>query len=186
MSERDHELMRRCRDDDAAAFEELVRRWEGPVSRVLTRLAGPNGEAEDLCQEVFLRVLGARNRYRPCGAFSTWLYRIVWNLARDSARRWRTRDHSSVVQSPRDSEACPAEAAARQELLGHVDAALEALPAHLRDVLVLKHFGELSFVEVARISGLPTSTVKSRVHTALVALRKELKRRGIDQRELQP
>lgn len=103
MNTSDHELMRRCRDGDMAAFEELVRRWEGPVARILARLGQPSSEAEDLAQEVFLRVLDARGRYRACGAFSTWLYRITLNVARsavkaDPYKQKPTRKHVPMYQ----------------------------------------------------------------------------------------
>ena len=109
MTESDHELMQRCRQGDSAAFERLVRRWEKPVAGILARLVGSRAESEqsslgavpgsangrseieDLSQEVFVRVLAARDRYRNTFAFSTWLNRIVLNVARDAARRRRTR-----------------------------------------------------------------------------------------------
>ena len=67
----DHELMLRSRLGDAAAFAELVRRWESPIGRVVARLLGTTAEVDDVCQEVFLRVLRAKDRYQPSGAFST-------------------------------------------------------------------------------------------------------------------
>jgi RNA polymerase sigma-70 factor (ECF subfamily) len=185
MSEADHELMRRLGEGRTEALEELLRRWEGPVARVLGKLAGR--EVEDLSQEVFLRVVGARERYRPRGAFSTWLYRIVLNVARDAARRrrlrvWLSLENHEVVSNG----SAPAEGAQRRELAEQVRRALEALPARLREPLVMKHFGELTFAEVAAVLGVPASTVKSRVQAGLERLRGELRRRGIDERELEP
>src|SRR5206468_10224374 len=76
------------RRGDAAAFAALVERWQQPVARFLARLVGPDRTA-DLCQEVFLRVLRAAPRYRERGQFSTWLFRIALNVARDAGRRLR-------------------------------------------------------------------------------------------------
>lgn len=182
----DHDLMRRSSAGDALAFEQLVHRWEGPVARVLARLSTNGSDVEDLCQETFLRVLRAQTRYRPRWAFSTWLFSIALNVARDAARR-RRREAQRIVEAPlRASPAGPPENAARRELAEHVAAALDQLAPELREVLVLKHFGELTFAQLGELLGLPQSTVKSRTRKALERLRRELKQRGIDQGELFP
>lgn len=186
MNDSDHELMRRCREGDPAAFEQLVRRWEGPLGRILARMTDAGTEVDDLCQEVFLRVLNARGRYRASGAFSTWLYRIALNVARDAARRrrrrrWRPLDNHEPV-SP---QAEPPESLGRDDLARRVQEALAALPAKLREPLVLRHFGELTFAEIAVVVGQPASTIKSRTRAALEKLRSELRRRGIDEKELE-
>src|SRR5262245_12844576 len=85
----DAELIRRWQAGDETAFAALVRRWQQPVGRFLCRFVGDADRAQDLCQEVFLRVYQAGRRYRPTGAFSSWLYRIAVNVARDAARRRR-------------------------------------------------------------------------------------------------
>ena len=95
MGQEDAELVRRWQDGEASAFEALVRRWQEPISRFVARLAGSNERAQDLCQEVFLRLYQAGPRYRERGAFSTWLYQIALNVVRDAARRRRLRKRSS-------------------------------------------------------------------------------------------
>src|SRR5438132_9166499 len=85
----DAELMRRWQQGEAAAFEALVRRWEHPLGRFLSRLVVRPELVQDLCQEVFLRVYQAGPGYRETGAFSTWVYRIALNAARDAGRRRR-------------------------------------------------------------------------------------------------
>lgn len=185
MPESDHELMRRIQRGDAAAFETLVCRWQRPVCRVLARYAGRNGDVEDLSQEVFLRVYGGRARYRASGAFSTWLFRIVLNVARSAYRRrrpWQSLDPGRPVSATASAH----RAVEQEERRQAVEAAVAALPPRLRDVLVLKEFGELTFAEVAGVTGLPTSTVKSRVRAALDRLRAELKRRGINEEGIEP
>lgn len=189
MSDSDHELMQRSRCGDTAAFEALVRRWERPVARIIARLAGtvelPNlPEIEDLSQEVFLRVLSARDRYHNHCAFSTWLYRIVLNVVRDAARRrqrwWKFLNN----HRPAPQTATPPDESARAEMEGHVNAALSCLPVKLREPVVLRHYGELTFDEVAQVLGEPVSTVKSRVRRGLLEMQQELRRRGIDEQEI--
>src|SRR5919201_2457367 len=89
MGHPDAELMRRWQRGDAAAFAALVERWQQPVARFLLRLVGRPDRAADLCQEVFLRVLRAAPRYRERGQFTTWLFQIAVNVARDAGRRRR-------------------------------------------------------------------------------------------------
>lgn len=186
MCESDHQLMHRTQRGDASAFEQLVCRWERPVCRVLARYAGHNGEVEDLAQEVFLRVYGARNRYRASGAFSTWLFRIVLNVARSAGRRRRWQWQPLHGQEPASPAAGVDQAIHRREQSRVVEAAVSRLPPRLREVLILKQFGGLTFAEVARVTGLPASTVKSRVRAALERLRVELKRREINERGIEP
>ena len=186
MGESDHELMRRIQGGDTNAFEQLAHRWERPVRRLLTQFAGQNGEVDDMSQEVFLQVYSARHRYRPRGEFSTWLYRIALNVARYTHRR-RRRQWQSLAD---DHTVSPAESAdqalGRQEIRQRLEEAMSALPARLREVLLLKQFSELTFAQISRVTGLPASTVRLRVRAALDRLRVELKRRGISEQELDP
>lgn len=186
MSPSDHDLMLRSSAGDARAFEQLVRRWEGPLARVLARLNTNGSDVEDLCQETFLKVLRAQDRYRPRSNFSTWLFSIGLNVSRDAARR-RSREHEHMAAQVQPSPIVePPEKAARHELAEHVSAALGQLEPQLREVIVLKHFGELTFAQLAELLRLPESTVKSRAQRALEQLRSEFKKRGIDQGELNP
>jgi RNA polymerase sigma-70 factor, ECF subfamily len=182
MNPTDHELMHHWRQGDAVAFALLVRRWEDRLGLFVARLLGPRADVDDLCQEVFIRVLGARERYRGEGSFSTWLYRIALNVARDSRRRLSRR---GVTQSLGGHDVAslspgPDVALSRREKGQLVDESLDALTTELREVLVLKHFGELTFAETATVLGLPLSTVKSRMRAALERLGGELRRRGVD------
>jgi len=110
MQPTDADLMRRWQEGDGPAFEALVRRWQRRVAALLGRLAGPS-VAADLCQEVFLRVYQAGPRYREEGAFTTWLYRIILNTARDAGRRARRTprplaDHEPAYDSAAEDAAC--------------------------------------------------------------------------------
>ncbi len=170
----DAALVRRWQQGEAAAFETLVRRWEGPVARFVARLVGRPEQVADLCQEVFLRVFLAGPRYREKAAFSTWIYRIALNVARDAGRRQRhepARLHDHEPESP----AVSAEALYEQrELATAVDDALQTLPEPLREVIVLRHYEAVSFEDMARLLGTPASTLKSRFTAALSRLRQQL------------
>ena len=173
----DAELMARWRRGDVLAFEALVRRWQQPVARFLHRLAGP-GAAPDLCQEVFLRLHAARDHYRETGAFAAWLYRVALNVVRDAARRGRRAPGLLNGHEPIDP-APPAEAVCqRRELALLVADAVAGLPEPLRVVLALHHDEGLNFEEIARLTGTPASTLKSRFAVALRRLRDRLQERG--------
>ena len=176
----DHHLMQLSQHGDGAAFAEIVERWQGPVARLVTQLLGPRADVEDLCQEVFIRVLRARDRYQPSHAFSTWMYRIALNVARDFRRRQQRRPQTQAASQDLPSASLPTfDVLARNEEAAAVAAALAALPDELREILVLKHFGHLSSGEIALVVNLPPSTVKSRLQAAPKRLRGELLRRGL-------
>jgi RNA polymerase sigma-70 factor, ECF subfamily len=170
----DADLIQRWQHGDAAAFEALVRRWQQPVGRFLFRLVGRAEEANDLCQEVFLRVFLAGPRYRPRAAFSTWLYRIALNVSRDAARR-RRRQPLALSDCDVKDHASSAEAICQQqELATIVAAAVAELPEPLRTVLVLHHYEGMNFEAIAQLTATPASTLKSRFAAALRRLRERL------------
>jgi RNA polymerase sigma-70 factor (ECF subfamily) len=180
----DHDLMHLAQQGDAAAFAQLVERWQNPVARLVRQLLGPQADVEDLCQEVFVRVLRARDRYQPSHAFSTWMYRIALNVARDFRRRQQRRPPMLVASQDVPSPAIPTiDALARDEEAKAIAASLTSLPDELREILVLKHFGHLSSNEIAQVVNLPPGTVKSRLQAALKKLRGELLRRGLSPSE---
>jgi RNA polymerase sigma-70 factor (ECF subfamily) len=176
MEPSDADLIRLWQTGDLRAFEDLVRRWQAPIGRLLARLAGARAAA-DLCQEVFLRVYQAGPRYRENGAFRTWLYRIALNAARDNGRRRQHEPAPLAGHEPLDHVA-PAEALCRREEIELVSSALAELPEALREVLVLRHHESLSFEEIARLTGTPASTLKSRFAVALARLRSRLEQMG--------
>jgi RNA polymerase sigma-70 factor (ECF subfamily) len=175
MVQQDEDLVRRWQAGDPSGFEDLVRRWQHPMGRFLARVVGRADLVPDLCQEVFLRIFQVGRGYREQGTFSTWIYRIALNVARDAARRNRR-----VLQSLREREpaANGASALARceqEELADAVAAALAELPAPLREVLVLRHYEDINFEAMSRLLQTPASTLKSRFAVALRRLRDRLK-----------
>lgn len=163
------------RDGSSAGFERLVRRWQQPVARFLFHLVGSDEPLPDLCQEVFLRVYEYRSRYRETGAFSAWLYRIALNVARDALRRRRKEPLALGDVEPADAALSP-DAACEQSERGRLIARTIAdLPEPLRLVLILRHYDDMSFEQIARMLGAPASTVKSRFRAALQRLRERLR-----------
>ncbi len=186
MGTRDADEMDRWRRGDGAAFEALVERWQRPVARFLFRYTGRADLVADLCQEVFLRVYQAGPRYRESGTFPGWLFRIALNAARDAGRR-RRRDPAPLAGAEPADPATTAEALCRRRELGSVMARAAAeLPEPLRVVLALRHDDGLSFEEIARLTGAPASTVKSRFAAALSRLRKRLEKLGYGPEEVTP
>lgn len=163
------------RNGSPAAFERMVRRWQQPVARFLFHLVGREEPLADLCQEVFLRVYEHRLRYRETGTFSAWLYRIALNVARDALRRRRKEPRDLGDVEPAAAEPSP-EATCEQAERGRLVAqSIAALPEPLRVVLVLRHYEEMSFEQIARMLGEPASTIKSRFQVALQRLRERLR-----------
>ena len=161
--------------DGGAAFERLVRRWQQPMSRFLFHLVGREDVIADLCQEVFLRVYEQRGRYRETGAFTAWLYRIAVNVARDAGRRRRKEPLDLAGVEPATAEPSPDAACEQAERGRLVAQAVAELPESLRLVVVLRHYEEMNFEQIARLLGEPASTIKSRFSAALQRLRQRLR-----------
>jgi RNA polymerase sigma-70 factor (ECF subfamily) len=174
MDHSDADLMAAWRQGETAAFAALVRRWQQPVARFLAHLVGQAGPVPDLCQEVFLRAFQAGPRYREAGAFSAWLYRIALNLARDVGRRRRPTMPLGNGE-PAGLDPPPEAICAHRERTAAVAQAVAALPEPLRLVLVLRHYQDMSFEDIARLTGTPASTLKSRFAAALTRLRSQLR-----------
>jgi RNA polymerase sigma-70 factor (ECF subfamily) len=162
------------RNGSAAAFEVLVRRWQQPVARLLFHLVGRAELVPDLCQEVFLRVYEHRGRYRETGAFAHWLYRIARNVARDANRRRHKEPLALGSVEPASAGPSPETACEQAERGLLIARTIAELPEPLRLVLVLRHYEEMSFEQIALLLGEPASTVKSRFGAALRWLRQRL------------
>lgn len=178
----DAELMRRWQRGETAALSALVERWQTPIARFLTRLVGSD-RAADLCQETFLRVLRTGDRYREQGHFSTWLFQVALNLARDANRR--KVPIPPTGSRPRFADAID-ETFEREELNQTVASAVEELPANLREVLALRHDAGMNFESMARLLGTPASTLKSRFAVALARIRHRLAEMGFHAEETHP
>lgn len=169
--------MLRVRDGDRAAFEVLIEKYRQPLLNVIARTIGRQADAEDLAQDVFVRVYRAAPRYEPTAKFSTWLYtiarRICLNHVRaQSLRRWFswTSEHDDPDDAPNDPPdpraPDPAQDLERRELQRIVAQAVAALPERLRFAVVLRRYEELSYEEIAEILGCTVTAAKLRVHRA--------------------
>jgi RNA polymerase sigma-70 factor (ECF subfamily) len=166
----DEDLMVRVQAGDPQALAALIDRWRGPLYAFLWRRAGDG--ADDLFQESWIRVARARDRFDRSRRFSTWLFQIANNLCRDRWRRLDARRRAlgalrEETHATGADAAPPPELPAGRGLIGRLD----ALPERLREVLVLRHFHELSEAEIAEVLGIPRGTVKSRLHAAVRAAR---------------
>lgn len=183
----DIRLMLRVRnDDDRAAFAELVDRFQHRLVTVLTHLVGHPHEAEDLAQEVFLRVYRTRAAYTPKAKFATWLFTIANNLALNALRN-RKRKPTLPLGAPADPSASgpwaadaltadpsappPGQRLQREELAAVVRRAVDQLNDRQRMAVVLNKFEDMNYAEIAAVMGLTTKAVKSLLARARDRLR---------------
>ena len=175
------ELIRGLKDGRPEAFERLVREFGDRIYRFVKRLAGEPA-ADDLTQEVFIRVHRSIDAYRPEGRFESWLFTIANNLCIDHAR-WR-RDHPTLaIKEIAEFGAArarrPVEAAEDSELKAAILKAVDALPFEQKQVFLLREEAGLSFKEIAEMTGCPLNTALGRMHYAMESLRKSLKAYGM-------
>lgn len=185
----DEQLMAAFVAGERRAFAPLVVRHQRGVYNFLLRSVRDRSRAEELLQEVFLRIVRSKERYLPSAKFTTWLYSIARNLAVDESRRAKFRNHKSLdaPQPARDgSQTTPMvaqvpaqdvptdDAADAPTLRKRLAAAVDALPPEQREVFVMRQISGLSFREIADAVGIPENTVKSRMRYALDKLRQEL------------
>lgn len=191
MARSDVQLMLDVKSGDDSSFELLLRKYRTPVVNFLCRMVRDAAVAEDLAQEVFLRVYRARGQYLPTAKFTTWMFRIATNLALNSVRDGRHR-HSeiSIDQSAADhsgdgeNEQRPLEIADRQpsielELIRRhraqlIRRAVESLPEKQRAAVLLHKYQEMDYEEIAGVLGCSESALKSLLFRAYETLRVEL------------
>lgn len=177
--ENDDDLILRCRFDPAA-FRELVERYQGRIHGFLIRLAGRE-RADDLFQEVWLKVLNNSGRYAARGKPASWLFKIAHNAALDDfVKRRRDGDRldpEGGLEGFADGAPGPAEALERDEGRLRVDAAIEGLPLEQRKVFLLREYGRMPFKDIAAELDIPLGTALSRMNYALEKLRAALEDR---------
>ena len=184
MVDEDVRLMLAFRGGDEHAFDALFERWAGRVLRFVERMVGEASVAEDLVQETFVRVWRARERYQPEARFSTWLFTIAGNAARNELRRpFRRNPHDSVDEEGNGAalvlaaEESPIDVVVDARRSGQgLGAALAALPERQREALWLRAVEGLSYAEVAEALATTEKSVKALIHRARVALARDAKR----------
>ncbi len=180
--ELDDLTLRRAQRGDHAAFRVLVERYERGVWELTWRMVAPAGlaaRAEDLTQETFLRVFRGLHGFDPAGParLSTWIFTIATRVALSELRAGRAEvDVDARLEQLASGDAVPSHEVARKQLGERLAAAVGALPAPARAVLVLGDVFELSYEELARALELDPNTVKSRLHRARAAVRALLTR----------
>jgi RNA polymerase sigma-70 factor, ECF subfamily len=184
----DEGLMLRYQKGDVRAFELLLSRHRRPVFNFVLRYVGEPAHAEDLMQEVFLRVIKGADGYQRQAKFTTWLYTIARNLCVDASRRGKHRKAQSLDapinreesegQTLLDVVADRGPAIDRKvigkELHGRMQAAISHLSEDQREVFLMREFLDMPFKDIAEVVGCPENTVKSRMRYALEKLREEL------------
>jgi len=180
----DEELVARVLQGDQGSFGLLVARYQDRLTSFLFRMLRDLDTAHDLAQEVFLRVYQALDRFDPQFKFSTWTFRVAHNLGIDEIRRRKVR--WVPLQRPESEE----EGARERELPGHgptpyqelrneqrgdaIQRAIDALPADYRELIVLRHYAELSYEEIAQLKKMPLGTVKNKLFRGRQMLKSEL------------
>ena len=183
----DEDLMSQVAGDDSRAFAELVRRFQGRVTNLICRVLNDRECGDDLAQEVFVRVFAHRRNYRHGCKFSTWLFTIAANLAKNEIRRrvrrrnWFSLDAlQEMVKDSAIQLADPTErretTLEREQLQEAVGRAIATVPEKYRVALVLRDIEGLAYEEIAQVLGIPGGTVRSRINRA----------RGMLKRKLQP
>ncbi len=167
-------------------FEELVRRYQRPITSYVFRMLGDYDLSLDVTQEVFIKVYNSLSKYSPEYKFSTWLYRIAHNAAVDHMRRNSITPQSLEAENADGSYqlqlesrvASPEQDRERSEWRTEIDTVVRSLPAPYRDLIVLRHSRDLSYDEIADITGLPLGTVKNRLFRAREMMREIFIQRG--------
>jgi RNA polymerase sigma factor (sigma-70 family) len=170
----DEALMLAYKEGNAGAFETLYSRHRARLYRFVLRAVKTRAVAEELFQEIWMRVIEARSRYTPQARFTTWLYTIAHNHLVD---HWRKRGLTLVALEGEElaaADADPADEAQARESLARFAAALEALPVLQREAFLLHEEGGLSVAEIAAATGANEEAAKSRLRYAIAKLKAAL------------
>lgn len=182
----DVELIAKAISGREDGFEELVRRYQRPITNYVFRMLSDYDASLDVTQEVFIKVYNSLSRYSSEYKFSTWLYRIAHNAAIDYIRR-RSPNELSIETENKDGayqlqiespNPTPEQDRERSEWRTEIEAVVKCLPAVYRELILLRHSQDLSYDEIAEITGLPLGTVKNRLFRAREMMREIFIERG--------
>ena len=182
----DAEVVRLVLAGDTELYAVLVNRYRTRVSRYVERFTYDAEDARDVTQDVFIKVYAALDSFDPRFKFSTWLFRIAGNAAIDHLRRRRVRllplerppgeDGEARSVDPPETRPNPHEELTRQRLREALASAIDRLPDDDRELISLRHYGEMPYEEIAELKGMPLGTVKNKLFRARQALRDLLPR----------
>ena len=181
-------ILKRCREGEVAAFGQLVMKYQDRLFNAILRMCGNRDDAEELCQETFVKALENLARFREDSGFYTWLFRIGMNLAISRRRRGGRVKFHSLDGSGQDDGASrpaavladshaqdPAEEVARDDADRRVLEALAELAEDFRAVVVLRDIEEMDYEQISQVLEIPVGTVKSRLYRARCMLQEKLK-----------
>lgn len=182
----DERLLSAYREGDAEAFETLLARYRRPLFNVILRSVRDRGRAEEIYQDVWMKVIERSGDFRGDAKFSTWLYTIARNQCIDHQRKMRFRGHASLEAAqgetgtslgdrmPNPGPSTETLAAGRL-MRERITEAVRQLPEEQREVFLLRHLQGMAFAEIAEVVGIPANTVKSRMRYALERLQRALR-----------
>jgi len=180
----DLKIIESCLLGNKNIYSRLIDKYKNMIYDLAYRMCNNSHEAEDISQESFLRAYQALSRFNPNYKFSTWLYQITLNVTRDRLKKKTLKptsldapinsNDSDYFHQPADSKHNPEEILTRQEKSHHIQKAIHSLPLKYREVTILRHLKDLSYIEIASILKIPTGTVKIRLYRAREQLREIL------------
>ena len=180
----DLKIIESCLLGNTQVFSRLIDNYKNMVYNLAYRMSNNPHEAEDISQEAFLRAYQSLARFNPSYKFSTWLYQITLNIIRDRFKKKELNyvsldapvetDDSEFYPQPADLTNNPEQIIAQQEDSQTIQKAIYSLPVKYREVIVLRHLQDLSYIEISNILKLPSGTVKIRLYRAREQLRKIL------------
>jgi RNA polymerase sigma-70 factor, ECF subfamily len=184
MARSDVQLMLDVKAGDELSFEMLLKKYRSPLVNFLYRMVKDQAAAEDLAQEVFLRIYRARKEYSPSAKFTTWLFRIATNLALNAIRDGRYRQMQISIDTPRDEDEPVIEIAAQESRADDrlierernvmIRGAILALPEKQRAAVILHKYEEMDYAQIGKILGCSESALKSLLFRAYETLRVQL------------
>jgi len=179
------DVIQRAQRRDPEAYDRLIEQYSPRLYGYFYRLTGSKHDAEDLLQELFVRLVRTIGNYKHEGKFDGWLFRIALNLVRDRVRRRKTAKSAGLMQQsytptdekdllarlPDNSAGQPDEILQRAEQIDRMQQAVKKLPEPEREVIMMRHFSQMSFREIAQAMNVPLGTALARGHRGLARLR---------------
>jgi len=173
----DFRLMRAIQNGDMVAFNKMVDRYKKRLMNVLGRMLSSTEESEDIVQETFIRVYQHRQSFNFKHCFSTWIYTICLNLARNELRKRKKFKFQDITEMQGNELEFAVNAKIPSRLPQLLESAIKELPVKYREAFLLRDVQEMPYEEVAKVLGVPLGTVKSRVNRARLILRDKLQPR---------
>jgi len=159
---------------DVNAYENIVRRWQGPIVNLAFRFCREQGLAEEIAQDVFMKAFRSLSSWRQESRFSTWLYALALNMCRSRMRRWRPDlrplSEAGEIADEKSTDQC-VEQAEESEIVRRM---VLQLPRKYREAIVLFYFHEMDLSETAATLKVPEGTLKARLHRGRALLRKKI------------